>query len=106
MRRTDIFTESLFTMRGLEDSVPSRNRERLIEHDAVIEPFDQVLAIANKNDSPSGAHFSVDGTLIQAWAGHKNFARKDRAGDETGNFKNKSCSNDTLESTTNTRSEC
>ena len=106
MRRTDIFTESLFTMRGLEDSVPIRNRERLIEHDAVIEPFDQVLAIANKNDSPSGAHFSVDGRLIQAWAGHKNFARKDRAGDETGNFKNKICSNDTLESTTNTRSEC
>ena len=106
MRRTDIFTESLFTMRGVEDCVLTKYRNRLIEHDAVIEPFNQVLAMAIKNDSPSGAHFSVDGTLIQAWAGHKNFARKDGAGDETGNFKNKSCSNDTLESTTNTRSEC
>ena len=52
MRRTDIFTGSLFTMRGVEDCVPTRNRERLIEYDAVIEPFNQVLAIANKNDSP------------------------------------------------------
>ena len=106
MRRTDIFTESLFTMRGVEDCVPTKNLERLIEHDAIIEPFNQVLAIANKNDSPSGEHFSFDGRLIQAWAGHKNFARKDGAGNETGNFKNKSCCNDTHESTTNTRSEC
>ena len=106
MRRTDIFTESLFTMRGVVDSVFTRNRDRPIEHDAVIEPFNQVLAIAIKNDSPSGEHFCVDGTLIQTWAGHKNFARKDGAGDETGNLKNMSLSNGIVESTTNTRSEC
>ena len=106
MRRTDIFTESLFTMRGVEDFVPTKNRERLIEHDAIIEPLNQVLVIAIKNGSPSDEHFSVDGTLIQVWAGHKNFARKDGADDEAGNFKNKSCCNGTLESTTNTRSEC
>ena len=106
MRRTDIFTESLFTMRGVEDCVLTKYRNRLIEHDAVIEPFNQVLAMAIKNDSPSGEHFNVDGTLIQAWAGHKNFARKDGADDEAGNFKNKSCCNGIHESTTNTRSEC
>ena len=45
-------------------TVFTKNRERLIEHDAVIELFNEVLAIANKNDWLSGEHFSVDGTLI------------------------------------------
>lgn len=78
----------------------NKNRERLIEHDAVIELFNEVLAIANKNDWLSGEHFSVDGTLIQAWAGHKSFARKDGSDDDTGNFKGKKRSNETHESTT------
>jgi transposase len=47
----------------------TKNRERLIAHDAVIEHFNEVLAIANKNEWLSEEHFSVDGTLIQAWAG-------------------------------------
>ena len=42
----------------------------------------------------------MDGTLIQAWVGHKSFARKDSSDDDTGNFKGKSRSNDTHESTT------
>ena len=67
-------------------TVFTKNRERLIEHDAVIELFNEVLAIANKNEWLSGEHFSVDGTLIQAWAGHKSFARKDASDDDTGNF--------------------
>jgi transposase len=81
-------------------TVFTKNRERLIEHDAVIELFNEVLAIANKNEWLSGEHFSVDGTLIQAWAGHKSFARKDGRDDDTGNFKGKKRSNDTHESTT------
>ena len=81
-------------------TVFTKNRERLIEHDAVIELFNEVLAIANKNDWLSGEHFSVDGTLIQAWAGHKSFTRKDGSDDDTGNFKGQTRSNDTHESTT------
>ena len=81
-------------------TVFTKNRERLIEHDAVIELFNEVLAIANKNEWLSGEHFSVDGTLIQAWAGQKSFARKDGSDDDTGNFKGQSRSNDTHESTT------
>lgn len=81
-------------------TVFTKNRERLITHDAVIEPFNEVLAIANKNEWLSGEHFSVDGTLIQAWAGHKSFAPKDGSDDDTGNFKDKSRSNETHESTT------
>jgi len=83
-------------------TVFTKNRERLIAHDAVIELFNEVLAIANKSDWLSGEHFSVDGTLIQAWAGHKSFVRKD-GGDEGGdsaNFKDKSRSNDTHASNT------
>ena len=48
----------------------------------------------------SGEHFSVDGTLIQAWAGHKSFVRKDGDddGSDSGNFKGEGRSNDTHES--------
>jgi len=81
-------------------TVFTKNRERLIAHDAVIELFNEVLAIANRNEWLSGEHFSVDRTLIQAWAGHKSFTRKDGSDDDTGNFKNKKRSNDTHESTT------
>lgn len=81
-------------------TVFTKNRERLIEHDAVIELFNEVLAIANKNEWLSGEHFSVDGTLIQAWAGHKSFVRKDGSDGDRGNFKGKSRSNDTHKSTT------
>ena len=76
-------------------TVFTKNRERLIVYDAVIELFNELLAIANKNELLSGEHFSVDGTLIQAWASHKSFARKDGSDDDTGNFKNKKRSNDT-----------
>ena len=50
-------------------TVFTKNRERLIGHDAVVEFFNEVLAIAEEKDWLSGGHFSVDGTLIQAWAG-------------------------------------
>lgn len=85
-------------------TVFTKNRERLIEHDAVIELFNEVLAIANRNNWLSGEHFSVDGTLIQAWAGHKSFVRKDGSDDDNDydstNFKGQSRSNDTHESST------
>ena len=82
-------------------TVFSKNRQRLIEHDAVIELFNQVLQMAQERDLLSGEHFSVDGTLIQAWAGHKSFVRKDGGGDgDGGNFKGETRSNDTHESTT------
>ena len=83
-------------------TVFSKNRERLIAHDTVIELFNQVLASAEKNDWLSGEHFSVDGTLIQAWAGHKSFVPKDDNDhdSDSGNFKGKERSNDTHASST------
>jgi hypothetical protein len=60
-------------------TVFTKNRERLIEHSAIIELFNQVLIIANDKNLLSSEHFSVDGTLIQAWAGHKSFVTKNKA---------------------------
>ena len=84
-------------------TVFTKNRERLIERDAVIELFNQVLEMANEKNLLSGEHFSVDGTLIQAWAGQKSFVRKDGSdGGDGGNFKGQTRSNETHESTTDT----
>ena len=48
-----------------------------------------MLALAQKKNWLSGEHFSVDGTLIQAWAGHKSFVRKDGSDgdDDSGDFR-------------------
>lgn len=82
-------------------TVFSKNRERLIEHDAVVALFNEVLDIAQRNDWLSGEHFSVDGTLIQAWAGHKSFVRNDGSGDEEGgDFRGQRRSNQTHTSKT------
>ena len=82
-------------------TVFSKNRERLIAHDAVIALFNLVLEQAQTQGLLSGEHFSVDGTLIQAWAGHKSFVRKDGDDDaDSGNFRDKSRGNDTHASRT------
>ena len=95
-------------------SVFSKNRERLIEHDTVIELFNLIVQQADEQQLLSGEHFSVDGSLIQAWAGHKSFVRKDRpdadgsdgedksddAHREADNFKGQKRSNETHASTT------
>ncbi|RBB62856.1 transposase, partial [Xanthomonas oryzae] len=52
-------------------TVFSKNGERLIEHDVVVALFNEVVEMADAKGWLSGEHFSVDGTLIQAWAGHK-----------------------------------
>lgn len=82
-------------------TVFTKNRERLIEHDAVVVFFNEVLKQADKKKWLSKEHFSVDGTLIQAWAGHKSFVRKDgQDDDDGGDFRGKSRSNETHESST------
>ena len=95
-------------------SVFSKNRERLIEHDTVIELFNLIVQQADEQQLLSGEHFSVDGSLIQAWAGHKSFVRKGRpdaegsdgedksddAHREADNFKGQKRSNETHASTT------
>ena len=61
-------------------TVYSKNRERLIDGDVADEFFNEVLGIAKQHDLLSDEHFTVDGTLIEAWAGQKSFKKKE-AGD-------------------------
>src|SRR5882757_5443490 len=67
--------------------------------------FARSFTSAKKRAKPfmSDDHFTVDGTLIQAWASHKSFRPKDSSDDEGGdgsNFHGRKRSNDTHESTT------
>ena len=43
-----------------------------------------MLTQARANDLLSDEHFSVDGTLIEAWASHKSFQRKDQPSTAAG----------------------
>src|SRR2546425_4026855 len=58
-------------------SVFTKNRERLLRGDVAEAFFQRVLELARAEQLLSDDHFSVDGTLIQAWAGQKSFVRKD-----------------------------
>ncbi len=60
-----------------DHSVFSKNRDRLLEHEVVEAFFTEVMSLADKQGLLSREHFSVDGTLIQAWASHKSFRPKD-----------------------------
>ncbi len=59
----------------------SKNRDRLLEGDVAVKFLAAVVAQAGKRDLLSNDHFSVDGTLIEAWASIKSFRPKD-GGDE------------------------
>ncbi len=63
-------------------SVFSKNRDRLIEHEAIEKFFTEVMSLADQNGLLSKEHFSVDGTLVQAWASHKSF--KPKGDDDAG----------------------
>lgn len=84
-------------------TVFSKNRQRLLDHDVIVALFNEVLAQAEQEGWLSGEHFSVDGTLIQAWAGHKSFVRKDADDDDDADgsdFRGQKRSNETHASTT------
>jgi transposase len=59
-----------------DPSTFSKNRERLLEGEVAQAFFDQVLARARERQLLSDEHFTVDGTLIEAWAGQKSFTRR------------------------------
>lgn len=54
----------------------SKNRTRLIEGDIADRFFSLVVELANKKKLVSKDHFSVDGTLVEAWASLKSFQKK------------------------------
>ncbi len=57
-------------------TVFTKNRDRLLEGDVATAFFKEVLAQAKAHRLLSDEHFTVDGTLIEAWAGQKSFKRK------------------------------
>ena len=70
-------------------TVFSKNRDRLLEGDVARAFFEGVLGEARTAGLLSDEHFSVDGTLIEAWASQKSFRPKDETGsppdDDPGN---------------------
>jgi transposase len=62
---------------AFDHSTFSRNRMRLLEHDVAGEFFRTVVAEARELKLTSDEHFTVDGTLIEAWASLKSLRRKD-----------------------------
>jgi transposase len=62
-------------------TVFTMNRERLLGATVANTFFAEVLAQASSRNLLSTEHFTVDGTLIEAWASHKSFKRKDGGGE-------------------------
>ena len=58
-------------------TVFTKNRDRLLEGEIAGEFFQAVLKQARRKRDLSSEHFTVDGTLIEAWAGQKSFQLKD-----------------------------
>ena len=86
----------------------SKNRDRLLEGDIAAAFFDAVVDQARQGGLLSDEHFTVDGTLLEAWASLKSFRPKaegptappDDPGNPTINFHGESRRNDTHQSTT------
>lgn len=92
-----------------DHSTFSKNRDRLIAHDVATQFFVIIRRLAEKADLLSNDHFSVDGTLIEAWASMKSFRPKDDQDQDPPasggrnaevDFKGQKRKNDTHQSTT------
>ena len=88
---------------GLDDAiwaptVFTKNRDRLLTQDVARSFFRRVVDRAA--GLMSDEHFTVDGTLIEAWASQKSFRRQDGGDDDGRDFRGQSRTNDTHASTT------
>jgi transposase len=85
-------------------TVFSKNRERLLAGDIAQRFLAEVVSQAQQRGLTSDEHFSVDGTLIEAWASQKSFRPKDGSGGGSGSggadFRGQQRRNDTHASTT------
>jgi transposase len=96
---------------GMDDPVWSpttftKNRDRLLDGDIAAAFFEAVLIHARSEQRLSDEHFTVDGTLLEAWASQKSFRPRDdqgpppAGGNPTVNFHGQRRRNDTHQSTT------
>ncbi len=59
-----------------DPTVFTKNRRRLLKGSIAPAFLEEVMAVAREKRLLSDEHFTVDGTLIEAWAGHKSFRRR------------------------------
>jgi len=93
---------------GFDHSTFSQNSERLLQHEVAQRFFDAVVTAARREGLLSDEHFTVDGTLIEAWASLKSVKPKaapappppDDPGNPTVNFHGERRTNATHQSTT------
>ena len=92
---------------AFDPSTFSKNRQRLLDHDVAKKFMHAVLAEAQRRKLLSEEHFTVDGTLLEAWASLKSFRPKDEQDPPTAggrnpdaDFRGKPRKNDTHASTT------
>lgn len=91
----------------------TKNRDRLLEADVAKQFLAQVVGLARDKGLVSDEHFTVDGTLLEAWASAKSYQRKegqhnlppDDPGNPTVNFHGEKRSNQTHESKTDPESK-
>jgi transposase len=83
-------------------TVFTKNRDRLLEGDVASRFFAEVVELARQKRLLSDEHFTVDGTMIEAWASHKSFRRKGGKPPKgpRGDFRGEKRSNETHQSTT------
>jgi transposase len=93
-------------------TVFTKNRDRLLQADVAKQFLAQVVAQAGAKGLTSDEHFTVDGTLLEAWASVKSFQPKEKktpppndGGNPTVNFHGEKRSNDTHESKTDPESQ-
>lgn len=60
----------------------SKNRDRLAQADIGRRLFEEIVEMARRRNLTSNEHFSVDGTLIAAWASQKSVRRRDGSDDD------------------------
>jgi transposase len=92
---------------SFDHSTFSKNRARLIEHEIAKEFFAGAIRQAQEQRLLSDEHFTVDGTLIEAWASFKSLKRKDGTPPKSGSdgtgmvdFRGEKRSNKTHQSST------
>lgn len=78
------FLDMSLEERAFDHSSFSKNRARLIEHEIAKEFFAGVIGQAREQRLLSDEHFTVDGTLIDAWASFKSLKRKDGTPPKSG----------------------
>ena len=85
-----------------DPTVFTKNRDRLQNGEVFAQFMTKLLHHPQVKPLLSDEHFSVDGTLIEAWASQKSFRPKDGSGDDDGgaNFHGQQRKNDTHASTT------